>query len=215
MQLLLYKVIVFLSLLNLFLMPHTSLSMLQGLRIGQSIVDIFRFIVVAEGRIRPCGAVVVGGVVEAVEVFAAAHVDPAILLVATRLSHEDRLCCAFSGCERVEIPRVELSGHARMLIGIGSTVLGEADPLAACPEVTDLLTCIDLVSLLLDLPQPGGFFCLDEQLWASDKLLLVGDGGGEGVVASGALGRHGEVLALVPAAAGRGDRRALHFRGRA
>ena len=102
-----------------------------------------------------------------------------------------------------------------MLIGIGSTVLGEADPLAACPEVTDLLTCIDLVSLLLDLPQPGGFFCLDEQLWASDKLLLVGDGGGEGVVASGALGRHGEVLALVPAAAGRGDRRALHFRGRA
>ena len=104
MQLLLYKVIVFLSLLNSFLMPHTSLSMLQGLRIGQSIVDIFRFIVVAEGRIRPCGAVVVGGVVEAVEVFAAAHVDPAILLVATRLSHEDRLCCAFSGCQRVEIP---------------------------------------------------------------------------------------------------------------
>ena len=102
-----------------------------------------------------------------------------------------------------------------MLIGIVGTILGEADPLIACPEVTDLLTCIDLVSLLLDLPQPGGFLCLDEQLWASDKLLLVGDGGGEGVVAAGALGRHGEVLALVPAAARRGDRRALHFRRRA
>ena len=102
-----------------------------------------------------------------------------------------------------------------MLVGIVSTPLGETDPWIASPEVTDVLARIDLVSPLLGQPQSGGFLCLDEQLLASDELLLVGDGGGDGDVASGALGRHGEVLALVAAAARRDDRRALHFRRRA
>ena len=94
-----------------------------------------------------------------------------------------------------------------MLVGVVGTFLSEADPLAASFEISDFMTGVDLVAPLFGHAQLSGSLSLHEKLLPSEEFLLVGDGDG---IATGALGRHREVLALL--ATGWVYRRALHLR---